>query len=215
MADENRRDQEQDPLPEQDQEMEAQSEVQFGEVDALQVKVANLEALAAQLKDQLLRKAAEFENYKKRTEVESAALVKYSNEQLILRLLPVLDDFGRFMKSSGSQRGGAVEGEKPNDAYEQFFKGAGLIHEKFRKILEAIGVKEFETVGKPFDPYYHDALMQLSKEGIPVNTVIEEVEKGYLLHDKVIRHARVIVAGEPPGEYAGDGVDLTNGSDEE
>jgi molecular chaperone GrpE len=72
----------------------------------------------------------------------------------------------------------------------------GLIYNKLMKILESQGVKTFDSLGKPFDPYYHDALLQVPKNDIPPHTVIEEVEKGYLLHDKVIRHAKVIVSGE-------------------
>jgi len=159
-----------------------------GEVDLLRGKLAELETSLNQYKDQFLRKAAEFENYKKRVENDSAAMIRFSNEDLIQKLLPVLDDFERMIKANKHNQ------EATSD--DAFMKGVELIYSKFKKILEALGVREFEVVGKPFNPELHDALMQMPREGVPSHTVLEEVEKGYMLHDKVIRHARVIVSAE-------------------
>jgi molecular chaperone GrpE len=154
-------------------------------VDALKAKIAELEQSVASYKDQLLRRAAEFENYKKRIENDISALTKFSNEELIVQLLPILDDLGRSLKAAK---------EQPNS--ESFHKGVELIYNKFLKALEVQGVKEVESVGKPFDVYYHDALMEIPKEDVPHHTVIDEVEKGYTLHGKVIRHARVILSSQ-------------------
>lgn len=153
-------------------------------------RINELESSVAMYKDQLLRKAAEFENYKKRVENDFASMTKFSTEELIQKLLPVLDDFERMIKATKA----AEEKEGKNDS--AFIRGVELIYSKYRRILEAQGVKEFETLGKPFDPALHDALMQMPKDGVPPHTVIEEVEKGYMLHEKVIRHARVIVSAE-------------------
>ena len=182
------------------QEEQAQA-TEPSEVDLLRAKVAELEDNVAQLKDQLLRKAADFENYKKRVENDFAAMVKYANEDLITVLLPVLDDFHRSIrmgqekreKNSQEPKGDAQS--NANDG-EAFLRGMELIYDKLMKILEAQGVQHIEVVGKPFDPYYHDALLQVPRKDVPPHTVVEEVDKGYLLHEKVIRHARVIVAAD-------------------
>ena len=158
-------------------------------MDMLSAKVVELENSVNQYKDQLLRKAAEFENFKKRTEIDYASIIKYSNEDLIAKLLPVIDDFERSLKASKLQSG-------ENTAEGVFMKGMELIFSKFTKLLETQGVRHFEVVGKPFDPQLHDALMQLPRSDVPPHTVIEEVEKGYMLNEKVIRHARVVVSAE-------------------
>jgi molecular chaperone GrpE len=159
------------------------------ELDLLSTKVMELESAVNQYKDQLLRKAAEFENYKKRTESDYASLVKFSTEDLIIRLLPVLDDFERSMKARKTSE---VQGGTSGDLV--FTQGVELIQAKLLKILEGQGLKAFDSVGKPFDPNLHDALLQLPRPDVPPHTVIEEVDKGFLLNDKVIRHARVIVS---------------------
>jgi molecular chaperone GrpE len=156
------------------------------ELDALRKKVEELQALADSYKDQFLRKAAEFENFKRRTEADVANLIRNANESLILLLLPILNDFMRSLKA-GSE----------NKDYDAFYKGIELIYSKFSKILEQQGLVPFESVGKPFDVEYHDALLQMPKEGVPPHTVIEEVERGYKLNDKVLRHAKVIVSMPP------------------
>ena len=134
------------------------------------------------LRDRLLRKAAEFENYKRRTESEISTLFKYQNEGLITDLLPVLDDFDRVLKSDNNQD------------LETFKKGVALIYDKFNKVLERQGLKEIESTGKPFDVNLHDALLQVENDKTAPNTVLETAEKGYYLKDKVIRHAKVIVS---------------------
>ncbi|MFQ5797419.1 MAG: nucleotide exchange factor GrpE [Bacteroidota bacterium] len=172
----------------------------------LKGKIAELETSVELYKDQLLRKAADFENYKKRVEHEIVNLTQFANETLIAELLPILDDFTRSLTMSRDRKD-----------FEVFRRGVELIYSKFLKILEAQGVKPFDSIGKPFDVGYHDALMQLSKEGVPPNTVIEEVEKGYKLHDKVIRHAKVIVSQEPTQNNEGETrekVDRRSESDE-
>lgn len=153
------------------------------EVDELRRQLAEAQKIADSYKDQLLRKAAEFENYKRRSEAESINVVKFANERLILALLPIVNDFARSLKS-GSE----------NKDYDAFYKGVELIHNNFMKVLEKEGLTAFDSVGKPFDVQYHDALMQLPKDGVEPNTVIEEIERGYKLNDKIIRHAKVIVS---------------------
>ena len=167
------------------------------EIDLLNAKIAELEALANQYKDQLLRKAAEFENYKKRVESDYVSIIKFSNEELILRLLPVLDDFERSLKAWKNSASNSSS-DQVKEAENSFIQGVELIYSKFNGILEKQGVKTFEVVGKPFDPAYHDAMMQIPKSDVPPHTVVDELEKGYMLNDKVIRHAKVIVSADQP-----------------
>jgi molecular chaperone GrpE len=152
-------------------------------VDESPKKLAETEQQLAQYKDLFLRKAAEFENYKKRVDNESATIIRFANEDLIGEIIPVLDDFERFLKSAKEQKN-----------HEVLSRGVELVYQKLLKTLESQGLKAFETVGKEFDVQYHDALMQVHREGVPPHIILEEVEKGYLLNDKVIRHAKVVVS---------------------
>lgn len=154
--------------------------------DDLQRKLDELQRSVEMYKDQLLRKAAEFENYKRRSEIEYGNVIRNANEYLINSLLPILNDFVRSLKS----------GQDARD-YDAFYKGVELIHGKLNKTLEAQGLVAFESVGKPFNVEFHDALLQVPRNDVPPNVVIEEVERGYKLNDKVIRHAKVIVSALP------------------
>ncbi len=151
-------------------------------------KISSLEAQNVQVRDQLLRKAAEFENYKRRTENDFAALTKYAGENVIVRVLPILDDLDRSLKSA-----------RENSGNDSLIRGIELIQQKFLKTLEGLGLKTMECTGKEFDVAYHDALLQVPRSDVAPHTVVEEVEKGYLLFDKVIRHAKVIVSAPADG----------------
>jgi len=152
----------------------------------LAAKLAEAEKQADTYKDLMYRKAAEFENYKKRAENEIASVVKFANESLIGDMLPVLDDFERSLKAA-----------KTSKEFESLYRGIELIYQKLVKNLEKRGVKTFDTVGKAFNVDFHDALLQVPREDVAPHTVIEEIDKGYTLHDKVIRHAKVIVSTSP------------------
>lgn len=134
-----------------------------------------------QLKDQYLRARAEFENYRKRTIREKAELILNGGEKTITAILPVLDDFERALADTT---------EDP----EAIKQGMELIFHKFVKTLEGLGVKKIETEDKPFDVDYHEAIAMVpgmgdDKKGM----VIDCVQTGYMLNDKVIRHAKVAV----------------------
>jgi len=148
-------------------------------------KVNELESKIIELQDLLLRKAAEFENYKRRTENDQMNLLSYAAESFIIKLLPVVDDFERSLKHI-------------NDAKDtgSIRDGIKFMYDKLLKILNDQGVKKMEVVGKPFNVAFHDALMQRIDNSVPPHTVIEEIEPGYLYKDKVIRHAKVIVTDE-------------------
>ncbi len=139
------------------------------------------------LKDTLLRKAAEFENYKRRTETDFMNNIKYASENLLKSLLPVYDDLLRSVES--------VEKGETKD-FDTLKQGLILIFDKFKAVLDREGLKEIDVFGKEFDVDLCDALLQIPKPGVKPNTVIEVVEKGYYLKDKVIRHAKVLVSAD-------------------
>ncbi len=146
-------------------------------------KVTELENEVAELKDKLLRKAAEFENYKRRTENDQLNLLTYAAESFIQRLLPVVDDFERSLQH--------INEAQEVDAIKQ---GLKLIYDKFMKVLDDQGVIKMESIGQPFNVEYHEALLQRPDDSVEPHTVLEEIEKGYMYKDKVIRHAKVIVS---------------------
>ena len=146
-------------------------------------KIQLLENEVEELKDKVLRKSAEFENFKRRTENDQLNLLTYAAESFISKLLPIIDDFERSMKHIDSA----------NDI-DSVKEGMGLIYDKFVKLLDEQGVKKMESIGKPFDVNYHEAIMQQKADNVPPHTVIDELECGYMYKDKVIRHAKVIVS---------------------
>ncbi len=171
------------------------------ELTELRKKADELEQSVAQLKDQLLRKAAEFDNYKKRTEAETVSVIRYANEDLLLKILPVVDDLERSFKALVAGNPGAAD-TAPAAAPEvqrreaSFISGVELIFGKLRKTLEQVGLKPFESAGNPFYPGLHDALLQVPRYDMPQHSVVEEIDRGYQLNDKVVRHARVVVSAK-------------------
>lgn len=152
----------------------------------LEEKILELEKQNEELKDTLLRKVAEFENYKRRNENEQINLIKYAAEPFIKSILSVYDDFERSLNHIDDENN-----------FESTKKGLQLVFEKFNKVLESQGVKKIDAKGQPFDVHLHEALMQQPMEGVAPHTILEVIEPGYLFKDKVIRHAKVIVSSEP------------------
>lgn len=148
-------------------------------------KIEQLEQQINDLKDTLLRKAAEFENYKRRSEKEKESLLEYAAESFIVKMLQIYDDLGRSLQH--------IEKGDNNDSIKE---GIKMVYDKFTKTLDAQGVKKIEAKGTPFDFNLHEALLRQPVEGVEPDTVIEEVEAGYLYKDKVIRHAKVVVSQE-------------------
>jgi molecular chaperone GrpE len=137
------------------------------------------------------RTQADFENYKKRSEQEKEEISKFANSVLILSLLPVLDDFERALDFLPSKKADAA-----------WLEGLKLIERKLKSTLESQGLSAINALGEPFDPHLHEAIRQdKGEEGI----VIEEIQKGYKFHDKVIRPSKVVVGnGEVDNIEAGD-----------
>ena len=146
-------------------------------------RIEALENELAELKDKLLRRAAEFENYKRRTENDQLNLLKYAAESFIIKLLPIVDDFERSLQH--------MEGSKDIESVQQ---GVKMIYDKLMKTLDEQGVKKIESVGEPFNVEFHEALLQRKADKVAPHTVLDEVEKGYMYKDRVIRHAKVIVS---------------------
>lgn len=146
--------------------------------------IAELEEKIQSMQDTLLRKAAEFENYKRRTENDQLNLLKYAAESFILKVLPVYDDLGRSVDHL----------EESN--IDSLKEGLKLVHDKFTKVLDEQGIKKLEVKGEQFDVDYHEALMQQPSNEVPANTILTEVEAGYSYKEKVIKHAKVIVSQE-------------------
>jgi molecular chaperone GrpE len=156
-----------------------------GSADILDAKIAELESQVKELQDKLLRKAAEFENYKRRTENDQFNLINYAAESFIVKLLPIVDDFERSMAH--------IDDIDNNKSVKD---GIKLVYEKLMKLLNEQGVKKMQTKGEQFNVEYHDALMQKKDTSVAPHTVLEEVESGYIYRDKVIRHAKVIVSDD-------------------
>lgn len=153
------------------------------QADDLQNKIIALEQEINQYKEIALRKAAEFENYKRRTENDQLNLLKYAAESLIVKLLPTIDDLER-----------SLEHMTEETDVQKIKEGIQLVYNKFIKTLDDQGVKKIESIGKPFSVEFHEALMQRADDSVPPHTVIDELETGYMYKDRVIRHAKVIVS---------------------
>jgi len=153
------------------------------ELEELRQKLAEVQAKADEYLDQWRRTAAEFANYKKRVEREKSEHTRYANAALITKLLPVLDDFERAFQTlpAGLSR-------------LTWLEGIALIHRKILYILEQEGLQPIETEGKFFDPLLHEAVTYEETDHYEDGQIIEEVQKGYKLHDRVLRPALVRVA---------------------
>lgn len=142
----------------------------------------------AELEDRYLRLAAEFDNFKKRTARQYAEVVKNANEELIQDILGVIDDLDRALQSAAN-----AEAQNQQFNKDTFIEGMRMIYDKLMMVLKSRGVTVFDPMGQPFDPQFHDAVMQLPSDA-EEGTVIGVISPGYMLNDKVIRHAKVIVA---------------------
>ena len=162
---------------------EQQPEEPLSEVDQLKLQLAEAEAKIAELQDRYLRQAAEFDNYRKRTMKEKADLIKSAAEKVMVAELPIVDDMDRALDNM----------EKGMDA-DACIEGFKLIAQKFKNTLAQQGLEKIDTDGQDFDTDYHEAIAL-----IPAPTeelkgkILDCVQAGYKLGDKVIRHAKVAV----------------------
>jgi molecular chaperone GrpE len=158
-----------------------------GESDSeqqLRARIAELEAELSELKDQYLRKQADFENTRKRIAREKEDAIAFANKQLLLDLITIIDDFERAILSAEESRD-----------FDSFHDGVELIEKQFTGMLERKwGLKRFESAGEPFDPQKHEALTTEAVDDHDQSMVLEDYQKGYFLHDKVLRSAKVKVS---------------------
>jgi len=146
-------------------------------------KITELEAQLAETRDQLLRKAADFENFRKRMNQEKQSAIEYANQSLLLDIIPIIDDFERAISA----------GEGSTD-FTTFLDGVKMIEKRLTSQLESKwGLKRFSSAGEPFDPNRHEALMMEKSPDITEAVVQEDLSRGYLLKDRVIRAAKVKV----------------------
>ena len=136
-----------------------------------------------ELTDRVKRQMAEFENFRKRTDKEKSAMYEMGAKDIIERILPVIDNFERGLATVPEDAKGTPLAE-----------GMEKIYKQFRKTLEEAGVKAIEAVGQEFDPNYHNAVMHVDDESLGENIVAEELQKGYMYRDSVVRHSMVKVA---------------------
>jgi molecular chaperone GrpE len=159
--------------------------------EELASQLAEKEKERQELYDRLLRTMAEFDNYKKRVAKDKEDLIRYGNERLARELLPVIDNFDR-----------ALEQAKNSPDQKALQEGIEMILRQFVAVLEKFGVKEFSSVGQPFDPNRHEAMTHQESAEHEENTVISEFQKGYNLHDRLLRAAMVAVSKRPAEQEA-------------
>ncbi|MFC4305559.1 nucleotide exchange factor GrpE [Cohnella boryungensis] len=147
-------------------------------------RLVELQRQAEDNQNRYLRAQADFDNFRRRTQKEKEELAQYASMKLITQLLPVLDNFERALLTGGE----AAEGDS-------FAKGVDMIYRQLTQVLDAEGLKRMEVVGQQFDPELHQAIMRVESDEHEEGTVIEAVQSGYVLKDKVIRPAMVKVSG--------------------
>ncbi|MDE6522914.1 MAG: nucleotide exchange factor GrpE [Muribaculaceae bacterium] len=154
------------------------------EVNTLENQLVDLQAQVEKEKKEYLFLAAEFDNYRKRTLKEKAEIIKNGGENVLKGLLPIVDDFERGLKAA----------ESDSDA-KSVLEGMTLIYNKLIKYLESMGVKEMVSTGEVFNSDLHEAIAQVPAPSEDMKgKVLDTVQKGYILNDKVLRHAKVAVA---------------------
>jgi molecular chaperone GrpE len=159
-------------------------ENKLSELEILRQSFEEKKKLADSYYDQLLRLKAEFDNYRKRVEKEKEELIKFGKEELVVKLLNILDSFNLALDST--------KDEKNED--RSIKEGVKLISKQFKEVLEKEGLKKLEIQGKKFDPNLHYAVEYQESDKHEDNEIVKEIRPGYLFHERVIRPAMVVVA---------------------
>ena len=158
-----------------------EEEKKSDEKQNLELQLEEQQKKNEELLDRLKRLQAEFDNYKKWFQKEKIEVIKYANGELLLSLLPVLDSFDLAMKHSNDK--------------EKFLQGMKMIYAQLNSVLQSSGMQPIKAEGEKFDPYKHEVLMKESSEK-EEGAILEEFQKGYTLHDKVLRHSKVNISGK-------------------
>jgi len=174
-------------------EHESEAEAVAPSVDELLCEIERLKVELEEERNRLdeehnryLRALADFSNYKRRHQEEYSQAMRFASQELILKLLPVMDNFRR-----------AIEAAEQTQSFESLVEGVRLILRQLDEILEREGLTPIKSVGAQFDPSYHEAVMRVETDEYPENTIIDEFQTGYMQHDRVIRPAKVRVAVTP------------------
>jgi molecular chaperone GrpE len=156
-------------------------------------RIRQLEEELAGLRDQFVRQAAEFQNYRRRTDQEKGQMAEFGKLLVIQQILDIVDDFRRSLDAA-EQVGEQPEPEKLPEAYRSLHTGVAMVYGKLLGELAKLGVEQIDAVGQPFDENLHEALMsQPIEEGQEPGQVVSEIQTGYRMGERVIRHARVVV----------------------
>ncbi len=150
-------------------------------------ELAALRREVAELRDHNLRLMAELQNQQKRVERERQELRRYAEADLARELLAVLDDLQRAYQAAGT-----------SEHTQAIADGVRLVGERFAKVLRDHHIVPIEAVGHPFNPTFHEAVLQQPSQELPAGTVLQEIVQGYLMHDRVLRPSRVIISSGPP-----------------
>lgn len=162
-----------------------------GGADLTPAAIAELQTQAAKAKehwDTLLRTTADFENFKKRAARERQDAVKFANESLLQKLVPILDTFDMALTAATNAKEGTAQSLQT---------GVSMILSQFRNTLTEAGLEEIDAAGKPFDPNFHEAVSQQETADVPEGTVVQQLRRGYKLKERLLRPATVIVAKKP------------------
>jgi molecular chaperone GrpE len=170
-------------IPENQEQGQADEQQPDAEQEAILAELAELRKQAEENYQKLLRSQADFDNFRRRSRQEREELAKYASLKLIEQLLPVVDNFDRALSSS-----------KETKDFESLAKGVEMIWRQLDQVLSQEGLKPMETVGQPFNPEYHQAVAQVESEEHEEGIIVEELQKGYMLKDKVLRPAMVKVS---------------------
>lgn len=160
---------------------EDKKETSGGEKDSLDSELENIRNQLSQVNDKLLRTLAEYDNYRKRTQKEKEAIYSDSKSEIVMKLLPVIDNFER-----------AEQAEQPD--FETYKKGIDMIFTQLTEAMKSLGVESFGETGDGFDPNMHNGVMHIDDENLGENVIADVFMKGYKMGDKVLRPATVKVA---------------------
>lgn len=174
-------------------------EKESAEEESLEQRLSTAEAKAKENYDRLLRITAEFENYKKRAEREMEDFRKFASESLVKDILPIVDNLERALN---------IRCEGNEKAFQGIREGVEMTLKGLLETLEKVGVVPIESLHKPFDPNFHQAVMQKESEEHSENTVMQELLKGYMMKDRLLRPAMVVVAKKPHSEAEVESGDL-------
>lgn len=158
-----------------------------GAPPAPDAETADLKNRIAQLHDQLLRVSADFDNYKKRAARERQEAIKYAQESLLQRLIPVLDNFDMAQAA----------GQTQNITVASLQSGIAMVQQQLKSVLSEAGLEELDATGKTFDPNLHEALSQEESADVAEGQVLRQLRKGYKLRERLLRPASVVVARPP------------------